>query len=205
MCIASVEKQHVLHVIAYTSSSSILLLANAVFVRALPAPSLLLSVQSLVSALFILLRGGTSEMLWPRRDEFKMLSVGAGSYAFKLFTNLKTIQYIRVQTYVCLRLTAPLVLSILEYFFSNLELPTLRSLASLSGLASGYFIYALYNYGKGSPHSHWLALWYCGSLFHTMYVKHLISRVPRLSGTWKLIFQLNLFTCLLYTSPSPRD
>ena len=212
MCIASVEKEHVLHVIAYTSSSSILLLVNAVFVRALAAPSLLLSVQSLVSVLFILLRGGTSEVLWPRRDEFKMLSVGAGSYAFKLFTNLKTIQYIRVQTYVCLRLTAPLVLSILEYFFSNLELPTLRSLASLSGLASGYFIYALYNYGKRGPHSHWLALWYCGSLFHTMYVKHLISRVPRLSGTWKLIFQQNLFTAMCFATmtvctelPQTRD
>ena len=52
MCIASVEKEHVLRVIAYTSSSSILLLANAVFVRALAAPSLLLSIQSLVSVLF---------------------------------------------------------------------------------------------------------------------------------------------------------
>lgn len=196
-------RSHVTHGIIYTTCSSLLLLANAVFVRALAAPSLLLFFQCFASVLFVkclnIYGSPTSEVQWIPREGLQNIFVGAGSYTFTLFTNLKTIQYVRIQTFVCLRLTAPLVLSFLEYFFSNLELPTLRPLTSLVGVASSYFIYAVYNYGKGSPHSHWLALWYCGSLFHTMYVKHLIMCSPRLC-TWSLIFHQNLLAALFFAT-----
>ena len=138
------------HVIAYSAFSSLLLLANAVFLRALDAPSLLLFFQCSSSVVFVkclMISRSTKEVHWLSDDGLRTFSVGVVSFIFTLFTNLKIIQYVRVQTFVCLRLTAPLVLSFLEYFFAKQELPSPRSLASMVGVASSYFIYAWYNYG----------------------------------------------------------
>ena len=181
------------HVIAYSAFSSLLLLANAVFLRALDAPSLLLFFQCSSSVVFVkclMISRSTKEVHWLSDDGLRTFSVGVVSFIFTLFTNLKIIQYVRVQTFVCLRLTAPLVLSFLEYFFAKQELPSLRSLASMVGVASSYFIYAWYNYGKGSPHKYWLVLWYGGALFHSVYVKHVTTRIE--SSTWNLTFHQNL-------------
>jgi solute carrier family 35 protein len=62
-----------------------------------------------------------------------------------IFTNMKTLQYANVETFIVFRSSTPLLIALLDYAFLGRELPSLRSWCSLLLLLCGAIGYVMYD------------------------------------------------------------
>lgn len=100
----------------------------------------------LVVVLTVSLRPNGREGLLRRvHKQIKPFLVVAVAFLGAIFTNMKTLQYANVETFIVFRSSTPLLIALLDYGFLGRELPSLRSWCSLVLLLCGAIGYVMYD------------------------------------------------------------
>ena len=118
-------------------------------------------------------------------------------YVICLLTNMKSLQYSNVDTVICLRMTAPLLLSAADYLCLGRELPSLQSTVSMVGVATFFATFSLTSFSVDLKACMWLLFWYFAMVFETAYVKHVVS-MSQLSTSEQTFYQNLLSAPLLF-------
>ncbi len=87
-----------------------------------------------------------------------------------------------MDTIICLRTSAPLLIAVIEFYYLGRELPSARSWASLLGVLAGVIIYVRQDINFGFVAYLWLGLWYFFAVFDMVFVKHICNTVEM--STW---------------------
>ena len=94
------------------------------------------------------------------RSQVKAFLFVVVAFVGATFTNMKTLQYSNVETFIVFRSSTPLLISFCDYFFLGRQLPSRRSWLSLVGLLSGAFLYVKYDSAFDVRAYFWVALWF---------------------------------------------
>ena len=126
---AALYAKIVFGIIAYASCSSMMLIINKLAVTFLPAPSVVLFCQLLTSAVAIKLmhEGGLVESDPLIAEKVKPFMLVAIAFLGALYTNVKTLQYANVETFIVFRSSTPILIAFLDYVFLGRQLPNMRS------------------------------------------------------------------------------
>jgi len=106
----------------------------------------------------------------------KRFVVVVALFVLTLFASMKSLQHANVDTVICLRMTAPLILSFLDYFFLGRSLPSFTSLFSLMAVTVSFSIFFASGIESNATAVTWLSIWYAGLLFESVYVKHVVTQ-----------------------------
>lgn len=163
-----------LSVVVYMIASSLMLIANKFAIETLQRPMTLLSLQLLFSCavVYIIYR--------PRIDMkiIKAFWLVPCSFVVTLFCNVKILSYTNVETFIVIRSSTPIIMSVLDVQFLNKQLPGVRSWVSIFGV----FIFAnVYVYFENSElnttSAFWLVSWYVSFCIDQIYIKHVVENV----------------------------
>jgi solute carrier family 35 protein len=184
-------------VVGYGTCSSLMLVINKLAVSFLPAPSFLLLVQCLASWVAVWLAGRCGCATVDRLEWSKLRAFLPVSAAFLacIFANMKTLQYLNVDTFIVFRASTPLVIALCDYAFLGRQLPGMRSAACLVALLLGALGYVYSDAGFAVHGYAWVALWYCVFCFDQARARRLgrarllgralsWPRTPHQSGAW---------------------
>ena len=176
----------------YASCSSLMLIVNKVTVHHVPAPGFVLFCQLAVSA-FVMFSVGqlgiakVDALEWPKVRAFIPV---ACAFLGAIFTNMKTLQYANVETFIVFRSSTPLIISVLDYMYLGRELPTLRSWASLVAILCGAVGYMATDSGFEVRSYSWALAWFAVFSFDQVYIKHVCDTVEMTS--WGRSYYTNL-------------
>ena len=126
-------------IIAYSVCSGTLLLANKMAIEYLPRPSVVSFIQitsSAIACIVMKLAGVKVDALeW---DKLKAYSMYIVAFVSAIFANMQALQASNVETVIVFRACSPIAVSIVEYLFMGREIPSTRSILSLSMVAGEY-------------------------------------------------------------------
>ena len=94
-----------------------------------------------------------------------------------IFSNLKTLQYCNVETFIVFRASTPIAVAIGDYLFLGRELPSYQSLLCLIGLICGVSLYTYTDSGFHITGYFWLSMWYFIFLIDQLYIKYVCNKV----------------------------
>mmetsp|Transcript_139 Transcript_139/g.208 ORF Transcript_139/g.208 Transcript_139/m.208 type:complete len:325 (-) Transcript_139:246-1220(-) len=183
----------------YALCSSTMLVVNKLAVHFLPAPAVVLFFQLFASTftVFALDSAGVikSERLqWEKVKPYLLVST---VFLAAIFTNMKTLQYANVETFIVFRSSSPILISVLDYTFLGRELPSLRSWFSLVALLVGAVAYVLYDADFEVRAYVWVALWFGAFAVDQIYIKFVCDTVPMTS--WGRVYYTNLLSLIPVT------
>ena len=112
-----------------------------------------------------------------------------------IFANIKTLQYVNVETFIVFRASTPIVVSVADYVFLGRALPSCRSWLALLGLCLGVAGYVATDTNTLFHGYSWIAAWYVLFCFDQVYIKHAVETVP-MRSTWGRVFYCNLLAAL---------
>ena len=123
-----------------------------------------------------------------------------------IFTNMKSLQYANVETFMVFRFSTPLVVSIADYLFLGRKLPNARSWMCLFALLVGAFGYATTDSSFHVKGYAFCALWYVIFCMDQIYLKHVINTV-KMDSTWGRVFYSNFLASvpLVFTFINDSD
>ena len=121
-------------VVGYAACSSLMLIINKMTVHFLPAPSFVLLAQVTASwtSVWFVGRLGCIEVDELDRAKLQSFFPVAAAFLACIFTNIKTLQYANVETFIVFRASTPIIVGIAEWLFLGCGLPTI-SIYDLSG------------------------------------------------------------------------
>ena len=126
---------------AYSVCSGTLLLANKMAIEHLPRPSVVSFIQitsSAIACIIMKMVGVKVDALeW---DKLKAYSMYIVAFVSAIFANMQALQASNVETVIVFRACSPIAVSIVEYLFMGREIPSSRSILSLSMVAGEYKI-----------------------------------------------------------------
>ena len=170
----------VLLLLAYSICSSLLLILNKRALLIVGAPPLLLLYQCCFAVICLAFANvlGLIHAIQPMSDtERKRFFVVVALFVVTLFANMKSLQIANVDTVICLRMTAPLILSVLDYLFLGRRLPTMTSLFSLLAISASFSSFLIFTDELSDFRAiFWLALWYSCMIVETVYVKFVVMQ-----------------------------
>lgn len=192
----------------YMTSSCLMLVANKYAVVLIPQPSLLLCIQTASSVLFVLLLKWTGlapheVRLCPERRTAFLFTILSFSFLATIYTNMMVLRWTGVNAFVVLRCAAPLPVALLDWLFLGRELPSVKSVLAMVGIAScatGYVLLKLhrageqgyvpkagkeYNFNKGAL---WGAGWLIMFLWDQVFIKHVVDTV-KTTGLERVLYQ----------------
>mmetsp|Transcript_47761 Transcript_47761/g.91320 ORF Transcript_47761/g.91320 Transcript_47761/m.91320 type:complete len:328 (-) Transcript_47761:646-1629(-) len=178
----------------YAACSSTMLVINKLAVHFLPAPAIVLFFQLLSSAIAVVVADSAG---WVKSEKLewgkvKSFSIVALAFLGAIFTNMKTLQYANVETFIVFRSSTPIVISVLDYVFLGRELPTARSWLSLILLLFGAIGYVVTDSDFAVRAYVWVALWFIVFAFDQVYIKYVCDTVPMTS--WGRVYYTNLLS-----------
>eukprot|EP00468_Gymnochlora_sp_CCMP2014_P010286 CAMPEP_0167756410 /NCGR_PEP_ID=MMETSP0110_2-20121227/9372_1 /TAXON_ID=629695 /ORGANISM="Gymnochlora sp., Strain CCMP2014" /LENGTH=224 /DNA_ID=CAMNT_0007642521 /DNA_START=66 /DNA_END=737 /DNA_ORIENTATION=- len=184
-------------IVVYMACSSMMLIVNKLAIHFMKAPSAILLCQLGSNAVAVKLAAviGLIELDSFSMKHVKPFSIVAMAFLSTLFTNIKTLQYANVETFIVFRACTPLALSLLDYIFLGRHLPDVRSLVCLFGLLAGAAGYVLTDKGFEVKGYFWVGMWFLVFLFDMIYLKHAASTVE-VKSNWTRVFYSNLLPCL---------
>merc|ERR1712205_264930 len=94
-----------------------------------------------------------------------------------IFTNIKTLQYANVETFIVFRASTPIIVSVCDFIFLGRELPRAKSWLSLIGLVGGAYLYVASDHQFHVTGYYWVCVWYMVFCFDQVYIKHVITKV----------------------------
>jgi len=186
-----------LAIIGYSLCSSTLLLANKMAIHYLPSPSIVSFAQILFSAVAVLIIKATGYPVdWFEWDKMKAYSIYIIIFVAAIFTNMKALAVSNVETVIVFRACTPIAVSIIEYFFMDRELPSLRSSISLSVVALGALLYCLSDsqialHGIGSYS--WVFIYFVLITLEMTYGKKLTATV-KMESVWGPVLYCNFLS-----------
>jgi GDP-mannose transporter len=134
-------------IVGYSLCSSTLLLANKLALAHLPLPSVVSLVQIVSSTAIVVvlqLVGGAKvgPFSWVA---FRAYGLYAVSFVFAIYTNMQALSEANVETIIVFRACSPIAVAVVEWFFMDRTLPSLRSTLSLLGIVAGAVAYCVYD------------------------------------------------------------
>ena len=185
-------------VAGYMACSATLLIGNKLAVHMLPAPSFILWAQlagTVVAVKLAHFGGAISHMdalEWPKAKAFFPVAL---IFVATIFSNMKSLEYANVETFMIFRFSTPLCVSVCDYLFLGRHLPTTRSWLSLFGLLVGAAGYALTDASFVVKGYAFCGLWYFIFCLDQVYLKHVTSTV-KMESNWGRVFYSNLLASL---------
>ena len=187
--------------------SATLLISNKYAVYKVAAPSFILFSQLMGTALVVkaFAAAGKIECDPLEREKcIKFLPV-ALIFLATIFSNMKSLQYANVETFMVFRFSTPLVVSIADYLFLGRKLPSSRSWACLVALLVGALAYAQTDSSFHVKGYTFCAVWYMIFCMDQIYLKHITNTVKM--SNWGRVFYSNfLAACpLVFTFINDTD
>ena len=181
-------------VFLYCLCSSSMLVINKVCVHLIPAPSFVLLSQLLASCIAVQSLHVVNGVDAGKFERAKMVSFMPVALAFTaaIFTNIKTLQYANVETFIVVRSSTPLIISLCDWLFLGRELPTRRSVLSLVFIVLGATAYVLTDKYLEVRAYAWVSLWMIVFVFDQVYIKFVCDTVPM--STWERVFYTNFLS-----------
>lgn len=184
--------------VAYSFCSSTLLIINKSALGYLPYPSFLLILQFLftsiaIATISVFQISNVDQLEWPK-VKYYLLYVAC--FVATIYSNMKALSNVNVETVIVFRSCTPIAVSIIEYLFMNRSIPSLRSSLSLVGVAFGAVIYCLYD--SQLQVDGWLAyLWVFIYFFlitlEMTYAKQITSAV-KMDSVWGQVYYCSLLS-----------
>jgi len=109
-----------------------------------------------------------------------------------IFTNIKTLQYSNVETFIVFRSSTPLLISIFDWALLGRQLPSLRSWLSLVVLLCGAVMYVCYDSAMDIRAYGWVAAWFALFTFDQVYIKYICDTVEMTN--WERVFYTNFLS-----------
>lgn len=166
-------------IVAYATCSSMMLIINKLAVTFLPAPSVVLFAQLLTSAVAI--KGMSSAgivdadpLVWDKAKPFLLVAV---AFLGALYTNVKTLQYANVETFIVFRSSTPIFIAVMDYCFLGRQLPNARSWAALTAIVCGALAYVYTDSNFEVRAYGWVMAWYMVFAFDQIYIKYAVDSV----------------------------
>uniref|UniRef100_A0A7S1ST82 Sugar phosphate transporter domain-containing protein n=1 Tax=Tetraselmis chuii TaxID=63592 RepID=A0A7S1ST82_9CHLO len=179
------------NILMYCMISSMLLVINKVTVGFIPLPGLVLVAQLSATVLYVKVmeasRGVEVDTI-QRSKVISFLPVICG-FVGMLFSNIKALQYVPVDTFICARASTPIVIALAETLFLGRELPSMRSWAALLGLLIGVYFYVNFDFHFSAAGYMWIGIWYSIAVAEMIVVKRLVTNVNM--TTWGRTYYMN--------------
>ena len=145
----------------YMVISSLLLVLNKLAIHFLQAPSFLLFAQLFSSWASVKLAAMAGiiqcdPLTSQRVKGFWLVSM---CFLISIFTNIKTLQYCNVETFIVFRCGAPIVICVADWWFLGRELPNKKSALSLIVIFLGATAYVLTDKNFSLTGYKWLIGW----------------------------------------------
>jgi drug/metabolite transporter (DMT)-like permease len=184
----------------YSLCSSTLLLANKMAMEYVPNPTLISFLQVLFATLVVFL---IQFLRLDKVDTFEWHKVKPYLlYIFFFFTsiyaNMKSLSVSNVETVIVFRACTPIAVCIIEYFFMNRDLPSLKSALSLLAVAGGAVIYCLSDSQlqlEGISAYYWVITYFVLITLEMTYGKNLTSTV-KMDSVWGPVLYCNALALL---------
>ena len=191
----------------YMLCSATLLISNKYAVYKVAAPSFILFSQLMGTALVVkaFAAAGKIEADALEKEKVKKFLPVALIFLATIFSNIKSLQYANVETFMVFRFSTPLVVSIADYLFLGRKLPSPRSWACLIALLVGAFAYAQTDSAFHVKGYTFCAVWYAIFCMDQIYLKHITNTVKM--SNWGRVFYSNfLASCpLVFTFINDAD
>jgi len=175
----------------YFACSSTQLIVNKHVAIVLGAPAVLLTCQCTFAAVFLKYSHlfGDGAAIRPLHEvEVESFVVIVFFFVLIIFSSLKGLQTANVDTVICLRMTSPLLLSLIDYFFLGRLLPSKSSFAAMLGIACTFSYFTFTESAWEMRAIIWLSLWYFSMIFESAYVKYVVNQ-SRLTVTEQAFYQ----------------
>lgn len=191
--VSSARKPHVLVAgTGYMISSSLMLIANKMVVHHLPAVQLVLFLQLASAAVVCWILGmvkavPVDPLEW---SKIKAYIPAVVSLIGVIYCSMRALQLCNVETFIVVRTSTPIMVSLGDWLFLGRQLPSYRSCLSLLVMVGGLCLYTATDQGFEIKGYSWLAGWYGMFLLNALYVKHLTNTV-RHSSNWERVYYLN--------------
>lgn len=186
-------------VILYMLSSSTMLILNKMALANFNSPAGLLIIQLWFSACFVFILGRSgvvemNELSYKTANKFKLVPL---SFLLILYANMKILQHSNVETFIIIRASTTVIMSILDVEFLNRQLPTLKSWVSIVGVLLCTIGYGLAEHTDLTSDSLlWIVIWYSLFCFDQIYIKHVVDTFKSMNR-WDMVFYNNSIPLLL--------
>jgi drug/metabolite transporter (DMT)-like permease len=186
----------IIGIVGYSLCSSSLLLLNKMAVYHLPNVSFVLLCQFIFSVVVVKFCSmcGWLELQpieWNTVKRFYGVSL---LFACCLFTNVKALQYANVETLIVFRALSPIAVTVADYMFLDMELPSLRSWISLISIVAGAVAYVHFD-GQFRMQSYvWVLAYFFSIVSEMVFVKYIITEVKM--GTWDRVYLNNMLSII---------
>jgi solute carrier family 35 protein len=182
----------------YMLTSSIMLVLNKVAISVFQRPLLLLFTQLSFTTVFVLISKecGFINFSELNRDTLRRFWLVPVTFLFSIFCNIKILENTNVETFIVLRTSTPLIMSILDVQFLNRRLPSKRSWISLITVFIFAILYVRFENKTFNVKSIiWLSLWYVNFCFDQIYIKHVVDTVKM--TMWGRVLYTNIISTFL--------
>jgi len=190
----------------YMLCSATLLIVNKYAIYKVAAPSFILFSQLMGTAIVVKAFAATGQIECDplETEKVKKFMPVALIFLATIFSNLKSLQYANVETFMVFRFSTPLVVSIADYLFLGRKLPGSRSWACLLALLVGAFGYASTDSSFHVKGYTFCAVWYCIFCMDQIYLKHITNTV-KMQSNWGRVFYSNFLASLPLVFTFIRD
>ena len=192
----------------YMLCSATLLISNKYAIYKVEAPSFILFSQLLGTAIVVkaFAAMGQIECDALEKEKLKKFLPVALIFLATIFSNMKSLQYANVETFMVFRFSTPLVVSIADYLFLGRKLPSPGSWACLFALLVGAIGYAITDSAFQVKGYTFCAIWYCIFCLDQIYLKHITNTV-KMQSNWGNVFYSNFVASLplVFTFISDAD
>jgi len=106
-----------------------------------------------------------------------------------LLANTQALKSVNVETVIVARSCSPIAVSILEHVTLGRDLPNLRGMLSLAGIAGGAVLYVVTDDGFRVDGYVWLVLYFVFIVVEMVFVKFVVETVPM--STWTRVYYNN--------------
>jgi solute carrier family 35 protein len=178
----------------YMLASSSMSMANKSAIDGFPSPMLLLYIQ-LTFTVFVITTVGDIGVIniSPRSvTTFKKFCLVPVTFLTVILCNIMLLSHTNIETFIVLRASTPIALSVLESILLNRMLPSIQSCVSITGSLLSALMYINIE-GTTTLHTvsyFWILAWYTTFLFDQIYVKHIVDTINM--TTWDMVWYTNV-------------
>eukprot|EP01040_Poterioochromonas_malhamensis_P002985 gene2985-3172_t len=182
----------ILSAIGYSLCSSTLLLLNKGSLQYLPYGSLLSIIQFVISIIIILIidflgYDQIDRLEWKKVKYYLKYVI---LFIFTIYSNMKSLTTVNVETVIVFRSCSPIAVSIIEYLLLNRSFPSFKSLVSLIGVAAGAVVYCISDSQlklEGLSAYSWVLIYFVLITTEMTYGKVIISSV-KMDSIWGSVY-----------------
>jgi len=131
---------------------------------------------------------------WSKVKPFMLV---ACAFLAALYTNVRTLQYANVETFIVFRSSTPILIAFMDYVFLGRHLPNTRSWLSLLAILGGAIAYVYTDSNFEVRAYSWVCAWFVVFAFDQIYIKYAVDSVKLTA--WGRTYYTNLLAVVPVT------